>query len=116
MTQEALTTITDALREFEQVLAAERRALTSLDIAGIEAAALKKAELTEAFNARRLEFTPKDRQRLVMLELSVRHNLVLLAQAREQVRGTIEALAGARLSHHPSRKPAADGGRLHVRG
>jgi hypothetical protein len=116
MTKENRTTIADMLREFEQVLEAERRALISLDTAGIEDAAVKKATLCEAFNARRLEFTPRDRQQLVILELSVRHNLVLLAQAREQIRGKIEAFAGARLSHHPSRKPAADGGRLHVRG
>ncbi len=117
MTDHTQRAVADLLTELEETLGQERRALISLDLEEIEACAAKKATLSEILSGRRHELTASHGERVRRLELGLRHNLVLLAQARDHVHGTIEILAGGRVPvSRPSSKPVAEGVRLDVRG
>jgi hypothetical protein len=81
------------------VLIQERRALGSLDQAGIEAAANEKlaldAQVRRVANERGLE--PHHRTRLDQVRLEADHNRLLLSHARSCVQGVLSALTGGAL-------------------
>jgi flagellar biosynthesis/type III secretory pathway chaperone len=116
--QEALHTqsVDDLLESLEQVLSEERAALVKVDAEGIERAAQRKSELSDALGRRSSELTSAHRTRLASIHQNVRHNIVLLVHAREYVQTTLSLVTGQVPTLRPFAKPVTEAVRLDLRG
>jgi hypothetical protein len=108
--------IDELLELLEFVLSEERSALVKVDREGIERAAQRKSELSDALSLRARELTTAHRTRLASIHQNVRHNIVLLVHAREYVQTTLSLVTGQVPTLRPFAKPVTEAVRLDLRG
>ena len=109
-------TVLEVLNELENVLTEETQALTRLDPTAVEAASKQKLILSESLSALAQPFNKEERLRLAKIRTKLRHNIVLLAHAREYVQVTVQTLAGRPQSIAPNHQALSSSARLDVRG
>lgn len=116
--QEDLSTpsATDTIGSLEQLLAEETQALIRLDSEGVQSIAQRKLKLCEELAAARDAFAQSDRKRLDSLRQRLRHNLILLAHAREHVQITVNLMTGRPSTLGPQEQLSAGPVRLDLRG
>ena len=111
--------IQETLRELEEILEQERKALRTLDMAVIDAAAERKRELDKSLNDLVAEGRGPSVADAPVLERVVavaKENQLLLVHARACVRGALALLTGNQPDgYHPSATPAVPA-RVDIRG
>jgi len=108
--------IEEILRKLEHSLAAERRALTSLDGDALDAFADAKEGLGRQLSDAALSMTPKHRSELERLRGLLRENLILLVHARDHASGLVALLSGQDPERAAPVASRGEGVRLDLRG
>jgi hypothetical protein len=109
-------TVSELLNELDDVLTEETQALTRLDPTAVDATAKRKLLLSESLSAITQPFSKDERLRLAKIRTKLRHNIVLLAHAREYVQVTAKTIVGQPQSVAPDYQPPSLSARLDVRG
>ncbi|HMA96944.1 MAG TPA: hypothetical protein VKP30_29870 [Polyangiaceae bacterium] len=82
-------TLDQLLEELKQILDSERDAVTHMESDQIEQAAAAKLRLNQLLASRRQELTPTHEERMRSIRNSQRHNLILLAHARDLLQNAL---------------------------
>lgn len=116
--QEELSTpsATDPIGSLEELLAEETLALVRLDSEGVQSIAQRKLRLCEELAAKRDTFAQSDKRRVERLQQRLRHNLILLAHAREHVQITVNLMTGRPSTLRPQEQLSPYPVRLDLRG
>jgi len=90
------------LRQLEQVLAEEHRALRTLDTKTLEQCARDKAELCDRLTRMHPPATDSWRTRLARVRARLLDNQILLVHARDITRGLVQLHTGAPAGYGPA--------------